>query len=101
MAKIQGMRLSGDKAVEILREVADDSSRLIITNHAETRMKQRRITRTQILRCLRHGTITEQPSWMATKGTWELRIEYVTAGDALTVGAAIDPAALVIVITAF
>lgn len=99
--KIEGIHLSEPNARRILREAADESGRVFFTTHAEKRMKERRITRVQVLRCLRHGTITEAPAWSSTKGTWELRVEYVTAGDQIRVGAAIDPEEMVIVVTTF
>lgn len=99
--KIEGINLSEPNARRILREAAEEPARVFFTVHVEKRMKERRITRVQVLRCLRNGTITEAPAWSSTKGTWELRVEYVTAGDQVRVVAAIDPEEMVIVVTTF
>ncbi len=70
-AKILTLPLQKDQAQDILRQVAEDSSRIIFTNHAEDRMYEREITRTDIIRVLRTGSIKEGPS-QAAKGNWEI-----------------------------
>ena len=60
--KAEGISLSEAEARRILREAADDSRGVFIVEHPERRMKQRRITRTQVQRCLRHDVITEPPA---------------------------------------
>src|SRR3989304_4038020 len=42
-------RLSGPMALRLIREIAQDSSRVVVTTHARKRMLQRRINRAQVL----------------------------------------------------
>lgn len=81
--------LSPTNAKRMLIETARDSGRIFFVDHAEKRMKQRNITRTQVIRCLTHGVITEGP-YRNIKGSWQLRIETLSAGDPLTVIAVLD-----------
>jgi hypothetical protein len=83
------LRLSVAKAREILREVAKDSARVFFTPHAEKRMVKRKITRTQVIRCLASGQIKEGPA-RGIKGNWEVAVEAMSAGDVLHVAAALD-----------
>lgn len=95
------LTLTSAKALEIVRGVAADTSRVFFTPHAEQQMRRRRITRPQVLACLRQGRITEAPYWDNVHGTWPLTMERLTAGERVTVGLAIDLKVQVIIITAF
>lgn len=64
-------------------------------------MAERRVTRMQVIRCLRHGMILEGPIWSMTKGNWECRMHHIVAGDSLTVGLAIDLDENVVIVTVF
>lgn len=77
------------RALQIVREIAEDSARVFFTEHAEKRMKQRKISRTQVLKCFAHGQITEGPVRSAS-GNWTLTMEVLTAGDIVTVVSALD-----------
>lgn len=87
--KIIPLALTKAKALEILKETSKDSARVFFTEHAEEKMVKRRITRTQVLRCLRHGYIAEGPV-RSMKGNWELAIQVLSAGDVMRVAAALD-----------
>lgn len=66
-------------------------------------MRQRMISRTQVIQCLAKGSITEGPA-RGTKGNWEMRVEVYSAGQPVTVVAALDNDEIgnqIIVITAF
>lgn len=76
-------------ALRLLRETARDSGRVFVTQHASRRMRERGITLTQVLRCLRKGHIVEGPV-RSLKGNWEMAVEVHTAGDVLTVVAALE-----------
>ncbi len=96
-------RLSAPKALQIIREAAADSARVFFTRHAEARMKKRHITRVQVLRCLRNGTITEAPVF-GLKGNWECRVECRSGGEHIGVALAIVadvPQRYIVVITVF
>jgi len=62
---------------------------VIFTSHAEKRMCQRKITRTQVLRCLTHGLIVEGPA-PSIKGNMEMKLEVMSAGEIITVVAALE-----------
>lgn len=97
------MNLSPPSAQQMLRQVASDSARVFFTDHAEQRMRERRINRTQVLRCLRHGRLTEDPA-RDVHGKWVMRVEVFSAGDVVTAVAALDndgDGNLVVVITAY
>lgn len=96
-------RMSAARALEIVREAAADSARVFFTGHAEARMKKRRITRTQVMRCLKTGTFTEGPI-LGLKGNWECRLECLTAGEHIGVALAIEPDSdkrYIVIITVF
>ena len=87
--KVVKLPLSIQQAAQILQQVADDTRRLIITYHADERMRERGITRTDVIRVLSTGRIVEGPGQSA-KGNWEMRVEGISAGSYVTLGVAID-----------
>ena len=82
--------LSRPRAQEILREAAQDSSRVIMTYHALERMEERHITQTGILRILRSGTIIEGPVRNIQKANWECKVAGYDSGENLIVKVAIE-----------
>jgi hypothetical protein len=95
--------LSPIQGRQLVREVAQDSGRVFFTHHAERRMRERHITRTQVLRCLTRGSVVEGPSRNA-KGNWTMRLEALSAGEVIAVLAAIDrdkAGNIIIVITVY
>ena len=90
-------------AKRILEDVAQESGRVYFTNHAEERMIERNITRHQVLRCLKHGNIIEGPC-RNINGNWQLSIHVFSAGENITVVAALNKdksGNYIIVITAY
>ena len=83
------MNLSPARALQLIREISADSCKVFYTQHAEKRMNQRKITRTQVMRCLQKGSITEGPA-RGTRGNWELKMEVYSAGDPVAVVAALE-----------
>jgi len=92
--------LSRPRAAAILRAAADDGGKVVFTDHALRRMRQRRILRTQVLRCLGRGRIVEGPA-ADLHGNWTCRMTGRAEGRGLSVAVAIQPPDGVIVITAF
>lgn len=77
-------------AKRVLREIIDaDDARVFFTRHVEIRMVERRITRKQVLRCLRSGQFVEGPH-RGVQGNWEKRLEQLSAGNVVNVVAALD-----------
>ena len=81
-------RLSRPAALRLVHEIAQDSSRVILTTHAKRRMRERRITLPQVISCLLKGQLTEDPS-MDAYGNWVCSLRWRHAGDYLRVAAAI------------
>ncbi len=82
-------RLDAARVRKIVQETVRDSARVFFTGHAEMRMRERRITRTQVLRCLMYGHFVEGPA-PGIKGNLEMTMEVLSAGDTLRVVAALD-----------
>jgi hypothetical protein len=95
--------LSPIRARQLVREIAKDSGRVVFTHHAEVKMRKRHITRTQVLRCLAHGGVSEGPA-PDVKGNWTMTLEVLSAGELVTVVVALarDKAGdMIVVITAY
>lgn len=74
--------LSPSAAAKKLRLIAEHSEKVLLTNHAKVRMRQRKITLPQIICCLKHGRIVEGPA-RNTRGDWEIKLEVISAGDVI------------------
>lgn len=74
-----------------IRKTAEVSERVVFTTHALQRMKQRQVTRLEVLGVLRHGRLRRTPEPNAAKGTLECRMEFYLAGRSLAVVAAVAP----------
>lgn len=88
-SNIVDFNITPTRAQKLIKDIAADSSRVVFTIHAEKRMRQRRITRIQILRCLTHGHIIEDPA-LSIKGNWEMKREVMSAGEMIAVVAALE-----------
>jgi hypothetical protein len=99
--EIVPLQMSTPAALKIIRAAATDPApRVAFLDHALKQMRKRRITRTQVLRCLEIGSITEGPT-RDLHGNWTCRVERLVAGDPVGVVVAIEPTSNLIVITAF
>jgi len=81
---ILSIDLTSAMAQRVLKEIALDSTRVKVTNHAEESMIRRNISCPQVFSCLRNGRITEGP-YRDIHGNWKMNIEVFTAGEPLTV----------------
>lgn len=88
-AKVGHFPLSAPKALTLIREIAKDSARIYFTGHAEKRMRKRNVSRLQVMQCLLKGSIDEGPA-LSTKGNWECRMQWIVAGQHISVAVAID-----------
>jgi hypothetical protein len=101
VAGSRSVSLTKAAALAILRAAARDSGLIVFTDHAIRRMRERHITRTQVMRCLGTGRIAEGPA-PAVRGGWTCRVEGLAEGRGLAVAVALDPPKEdVIVITGF
>lgn len=94
------MRLNDANALKLLREIAEDSSKVIFVKHAKQRMKTRQATPVQVLECLRKGVIRE-PVALDLHGNWKLTVSHRVAGVDLNAVVAIELPSRAIVITTY
>jgi len=92
--------LSSPEALQLIRQVAQDSKNIIVSRHALDRQKQRKITMRQIEQCLLRGTIIEGP-FVNDKGNWQVSMHRHGAGEKVTCVVAIDWPKRLIIVTAF
>ena len=94
------LRMNDATALRVLREIAEDSARVIFTKHASQRMRQRKVSPVQVIACLQRGIIRE-PVALDLHGNWKLTVSHRVAGRDLNVAVAIDVPNRAIVITVF
>ena len=94
------LRMNDATALRVLREIAEDSARVIFTKHASQRMRQRKVSPVQVIACLQRGIIRE-PVALDLHGNWKLTVSHRVAGRDLNVAVAIDVPSRAIVITVF
>jgi hypothetical protein len=94
------MRMNDATALRLLREIAQDSARVIFTHHARQRMRQRKMSPIQVLACLQRG-IASEPVSLDLHGNWKLTVSQRIAGKDLNVAVAIDVPSRAIIITVF
>jgi hypothetical protein len=95
----QPERLTRADAIALVRELAADSDRIILTDHCRIdSMPKRGIPIRAIIDCLRKGVITEGPA-LDIYGNWKMNI-YRQTGD-LTCAVAIKWRTHLLVITVF
>ncbi|MBP9130411.1 MAG: DUF4258 domain-containing protein [Steroidobacteraceae bacterium] len=90
--KVVALAMSVDAARRIVHKLAAESGRVYVTPHAANRLKERGITRPQVIECLRKGRIIEGPA-LGTRGHWEMKFERQWCGEIVKVVAALhwDP----------
>lgn len=82
--------LSIEQARRLLGLIRRDyPERIFYTHHAEQRMVERQISRSQVERCLEHGIVIEGP-YRDVYGNWKMTLELLTAGDLIRVVAVLD-----------
>ncbi|HRF12132.1 MAG: hypothetical protein AW09_004094 [Candidatus Accumulibacter phosphatis] len=85
MSKISCIKPTDRQAIEWVKEAGSQKRRLVFTEHAELRMKERRIGRRQVLETLQNGHISE-PLHQDIRGDWRCNVSWFYAGVRLTVG---------------
>lgn len=87
----------------LIKQIAKDSSRVVVTVHCSERMVERSITLAQVLRCLIRG-VEKDVELDNSTGCFKATLEHRTAGVRLSVVAALDKdekGGLVVAVTAF
>lgn len=99
--KVVAFRMTDSAAKRLLAQIAEKSSNVIFTDHAVKQMKKRKITRPQVINCLKKGQIVESP-FLDHHGMWKVTIERYASGENVGCAVAIDNSRhKSIVITAF
>lgn len=94
------LKLNNHSALRLIRQLAADTNKIVILEHAEQRMKRRKITLREVHACLQKGTITEGPAldmWQ----NWKVTLARRAAGRELACAVAIDQRRGLLVITVF
>lgn len=84
-----------------IRALAQDSGAVLLTQHASTQMRKRKVSSAEVLECLRLGTLRRVPEPNPGKGSLECRMERYVAGRELAVVVALsdeDPDLLVVTV---
>jgi hypothetical protein len=76
-------------ALRIIRELAQDSRRIVLLNHAKKRMLERHVNLKQVELCVQKGMITEGPS-MNTRANWQVNMSRYAADEEVTCTVIID-----------
>lgn len=98
MAKIVPLKMNAARALSLIRAAAAETSRVVFLAHAKQRMRQRRITPTQVYSCLRLGVMLEGPS-LDMKGGWRCSLRRLAAGEEVTVVVSLMPDSDLVVVT--
>lgn len=75
--------------LRIIRELAKNSLNVFVEPHAKKRMKQRKITLTQVLACLCLGVVDE-PAHENIRGNWKCTLRHQHAGDMVRLVAVLE-----------
>ncbi|GMR08115.1 MAG: hypothetical protein BMS9Abin26_1120 [Gammaproteobacteria bacterium] len=78
------------RAKQLIRGAAENTDRIGWSDHALKRMRQRRVSPSQVLKVLRQGKMIGNPSLDKNTGHWKCKLERYTAGDCLNVIVAIE-----------
>jgi hypothetical protein len=92
--------LSEADAIKIVRLLAADSNKIVIIPYGRRRAREREISRPQVEKCVRLGTIQEGP-FLNQHGHWQMNLFRHAAGEQVTCVVAIDWATRLLVINAF
>lgn len=94
-------RKSKAQLAKHIRTVAKNTISVVITDHAKTRMKQRKVTSQEVYECLQLGQIVREPEGNEDKGSLECLMERYVCGRQLGIIVALcdeDPDVVVVTI---
>ena len=79
-AVVRQFRMRSERAQELVRSIAIDTSRVIIGDHARRRMAEREISDIEVYRILQTGHVMEEPSQTDMK-EWKCKIVKTLKGN--------------------
>jgi len=94
------LELSETAALNLIRDIAADTDRIVVVPYGSRRMALRKITRRQVELCCQRGTIAEGP-FVNSHGLWQVNLYRHAAGEEVTCVVAIEWATRLLVINAF
>ena len=83
------MNLNDATALKMVKELAKDSSNVVMVHHANIRKDQRQVSDLEILKCLRNGRVVESVH-RTTHGNWKLTIGHYLMQRNIRVAVALD-----------
>jgi len=89
VAKVIPIPMNDQRLRRRIAELAADSSRVIVSVHAKKRMRERRISLSQVLEVLLKGKVCEPAHQDLSTGDWRCTLECRVAGDCLRIGCAV------------
>jgi len=100
MTEVLPLNPSPEDMARHVNRLAEDSSNVVITNHARKRMGERHVTRRHVMTCLRKGRVIEGP-YRAVNGDWKCTMIRAVSGMDINVAIAINFEDNLIVVTVF
>lgn len=88
MGAVKPFKMPDSSFLKQVRKLAADSNKVVITDHAAKRMRQRKVSLPQVLACLLRGTISE-PVHQDMHGNWKATLAHRHAGEDIRVAVAI------------
>lgn len=83
-------KLTAEECRNWVRELVAEGGRVTFRPHAFQRMEERDISNAQVMQVLQRGEVTEGPEYSTTYQNWKFRMEANTAGEHVSVVAAIE-----------
>ena len=100
MTEVLPLNPSPEDMARHVNRLAEDSSNVVLTNHARERMGERRITTRHVMTCLRKGRVIERP-YRAVNGDWRCTMVRAVSGMDITTAIAVSFEDDLIVVTVF
>lgn len=85
---VLAFRMNDQSLKRKIAELAQDSSKVILTLHAKQRMRKRKVLLTQVLQVLQNGRVVEH-AHQDIHGHWRCTLERLVSGDLIKVVAAL------------
>ena len=83
------MNLNDATALKMVKELAKDSSNVVMVHHANVRKGQRHVSDLEVLKCLRNGRVVESVH-RTTHGNWKLTIGHYLMQRNIKIAVALD-----------
>ncbi|PJK07968.1 hypothetical protein CO610_07330 [Lysobacteraceae bacterium NML95-0200] len=82
--------LTDTEALKMVRDLAAEGGRVVFSEHARQRMRQRDVSTQQVMQVLLRGEVVEPVRWDSERRNYRLKLRALTAGEDVEVPCAID-----------